>query len=164
MKYICVAKSLPMRLGRDKAERTLLGPTITDDDPVLSDAEVAQWLDLFGPVDENALTQPPPKPIPPKPCQLLSLNRKWKKQTSDLPKPPATALTAKTPNLAMRNYANGSPFLAASYSLKQNHQQKANDKPAKKATPHAKKKKTPNPHNLKDNDLAAWNAYFGQDD
>ncbi|NJN53674.1 MAG: NYN domain-containing protein [Anaerolineae bacterium] len=56
------------------------GPTITDDSPVVSDAEVADWLAAFGPVDEKAIRRRP-KLIPP-----------------NVPPPPEPATTAETPS------------------------------------------------------------------
>ena len=152
------------RISADKKERILPGPTITDDDPVISDAEVAQWLDLFGPVDEKALKKRP-KPIPP--------NRPLPEPEPDLepadttPKPPASH-DRENPELSdeeLREWLSlfaSEPKEDAEPSSKPATKSEA--KPDQKQAPRAKKKKAPNPHNLNNKDLNAWNAYFGQDD
>ncbi|MBK8902613.1 MAG: NYN domain-containing protein [Anaerolineaceae bacterium] len=163
MKHIRSEK-FAMRLGRDREERFLPGPTITDDDPVISDAEVAQWLDLFGPVDEKALRNRP-KPIPPTRAIPEPAPEEAEETT---PKPPATA-DRENPELSddeLREWLSlfgGEPKQAAPATDKSTSGKPAANKPAA-SKPAAKKKKSPNPHNLSDKDLDAWNAYFGQDE
>ena len=156
------SEKFAMRLSRDKEERTLPGPTITDEDPVISDAEVEQWLDLFGPVDEKALRRRP-KPIPPnRPAPEPEPEPEAEPATS--PKPPATS-DRENPELSddeLREWLTlfgGEPKKAAP----------ATNKPATKTNKPtigkpATKTKSPNPHKLSKKDLDAWNAYFGQDD
>ncbi|WP_420627331.1 NYN domain-containing protein [Candidatus Leptofilum sp.] len=148
------------RLNGDKEEHILPGPTVTDDDPIISDAEVEQWLDLFGPVDENALRNRP-KPIPPN--RPLPEPEPEPEAEPATPKPPASS-DRKNPELSdeeLREWLTlfgGEPKQAAPTTNKPTA-----DKP-KTRKPAAKKKKSSNPHELSNEDLDAWNAYFGQDD
>ena len=164
MKHIRSEK-FAMRLSSEKAERNLPGPTITDQDPILSDAEVAQWLDLFGPVDEKALKKRP-KPIPP--TRALSEPEPEPETEPDpIPKPPALT-DRENPELSDEELHEwlalfgGTPKPVAQPPAKQAGKSAA--KPVPKTAPPTTKKKSPNPQNLKEDDLAAWNAYFGQDD
>ncbi|WP_420642014.1 NYN domain-containing protein [Candidatus Leptofilum sp.] len=148
------------RLNDDKEERILPGPTITDEDPVISDAEVSEWLDLFGPVDENALRNRP-KPIPPN--RLIPEPEPEPEEAEAIPKPPASS-DRENPELSDEELLEWLTLFGG--EPKQEPQ--SINKPTtetKKAKPRPqKKKKSPNPHNLSDKDLDAWNAYFGQDD
>ncbi|MCB8979401.1 MAG: NYN domain-containing protein [Ardenticatenaceae bacterium] len=155
------SEKFAMRLSRDKEERTLPGPTITDEDPVISDAEVAQWLDLFGPVDEKALRRRP-KPIPP--------NRAVPEPEPEeaepvAPKPPASS-DRENPELSDDELREWLTLFGSEPKEKTPTTNKPATKTNKPAAgkPAAKKKKSPNPHNLSDKDMDAWNAYFGQDE
>lgn len=158
------SEKFAMRLGRDKAERTLPGPTISDDDPVISDAEVEQWLDLFGPVDEKALRNRP-RPIPPN--RAIPEPEPEPEEPDTTPKPPATA-DRENPELSDEELREWLTLFGG----EPKQEQKSPGKPAaepgaksdQKQAPRPKKKKAKNPQNLNDEDLAAWNAYFGQDD
>jgi hypothetical protein len=159
MKHIR-SERFAMRLGRDKEERTLPGPTVTDDDPLISDAEVAQWLDLFGPVDEKALHRRP-KPIPPN--RAIPEPEPEPEEPDLTPKPPAST-DRENPELSDEELREWLTLFSSEPKQAQKPADKAAGKPVKKAQPRPKKKKSPNPHKLKDEDLAAWNAYFGQDE
>jgi predicted RNA-binding protein with PIN domain len=164
MKHIRSEK-FAMRLGTDRAERTLPGPTITDDDPVISDAEVEQWLDLFGPVDEKALKKRP-KPVPPN--RVIAEPEPEEAEPDPIPKPPAST-DRENPELSdeeLREWLtlfSSEPKQATPATNKPATNKPTSSKPTS-SKPAAKKKKSPNPQNLKDEDLTAWNAYFGQDD
>ena len=153
-----------LHLSQDRAERTLPSPTFSDDDPVVSDAEVEQWLELFGPVDEAALKKRP-KPIPPNRI-IPEPEPEPAAKPAAKPKPPAS-LNRENPELSddeLREWLTlfgDEPKEKPKPSAKSG---KTRAKPSPKATPRPKKKKSPNPQNLNNDDLAAWNAYFGQDD
>lgn len=155
------SEKFAMRLSSDKAERTQPAPTHPNDDPVISDAEVAQWLDLFGPVDEKALKKRP-KPVPPTRA-IPEPEPEPEAAETAVPKPPATA-DRENPELSdeeLREWLalfGSEPKQAAPATNKPTTNKPAASKPA------AKKKKSPNPHNLSNKDLDAWNAYFGQDE
>jgi uncharacterized protein len=153
-----------LHLSQDRAERSLPAPTFSDDDPVVSDAEVDQWLELFGPVDEAALKKRP-KPIPPNRIIPEPEPEPAEKPVAK-PKPPAN-LNRENPELSddeLREWLTlfgGEPQAKAKPSSKTG---KAKVEPTPQATSRPKKKNSPNPHNLKDDDLTAWNAYFGKDE
>jgi len=149
------------RLSADKKERTLPGPTVSDDDPVISDAEVAQWLNLFGPVDEKALKKRP-KPIPPN--RIIPEPEPEVEEPAAVPKPPAST-DRENPELSDEELREWLALFGSEPKQAEKPAGKPAAKSSKKAAPRPKKKKkSPNPQNLKDDDLAAWNAYFGQDD
>ena len=155
------SEKFAMRLGRDKEERSLPGPTITDDDPVISDAEVAQWLDLFGPVDEKAFKKRP-KPIPPN--RLVPEPEPEPEVEPDpTPKPPASA-NRENPELSDEELREWLALFGSKPKQEQKPPGKPGSQARKKAASRPQKKKSPNPPNLSDEDLATWNAYFGQDD
>jgi predicted RNA-binding protein with PIN domain len=149
------------RLTGEQEERSLPGPTIIDEDPVISDAEVAQWLDLFGPVDEKALRNRP-KPVPPNRI-IPEPEPESEPEEESIPKPPAST-DRENPELSdeeLREWLalfGSAPKPATPTTKKPTASKPAANKPT------TKKKKSPNPHKLKEDDLAAWNAYFGQDD
>ena len=154
------SEKFAMRLGRDREERTLPGPTITDDDPVISDAEVAQWLDLFGPVDEKALRNRP-RPIPPN--RAIPEPEPEPEPEDKTPKPPASH-DRENPELSDDELREWLTLFGSEPKPAAPATHKPAAKTKKKSTPSPKKKKSPNPQNLSNEDLAAWNAYFGQDD
>lgn len=150
------------RLTGEKEERSLPGPTITDDDPVISDAEVAQWLDLFGPVDEKALRRRP-KPVPPNRV-IPEPEPEPEEEPDAVPKPPATA-DRENPELSDEELREWLALFGGESKQAEQPSGKPAAKSSNKAGPRPKKKKkSSNPHNLKDEDLSAWNAYFGQDE
>jgi len=149
-----------MYLSSEREERSLLGPTVTDEDPVISDAEVAQWLDLFGPVDEKALRRRP-KPIPPN--RAIPEPEPEPEEAELVPKPPAST-DRENPELSDAELREWLALFGGEPRQVPKSSAKSDDKPAKKATPRPKKKKTKNPQNLNDEDLATWKAYFGQDE
>jgi predicted RNA-binding protein with PIN domain len=165
MKHIRSDK-FALRLSRDREERTQPRPTSPADDPVISDAEVAQWLDLFGPVDEKALRRRP-KPVPPTRA-VPEPEPEPEAEPATSPKPPA-ATDRENPELSddeLREWLTlfgREPKEEPPATNKPTTSKPATSKPAA-GKPAAKKKKSPNPHNLSDKDLDAWNAYFGQDE
>ncbi|MAU02009.1 MAG: hypothetical protein CL608_33150 [Anaerolineaceae bacterium] len=160
MKHIRSEK-FAQRLSADKEERTLPGPTVTDDDPIISDAEVEQWLDLFGPVDEKALRRRP-KPIPPN--RAIPEPEPEPEETEAIPKPPA-ATDRENPELSDEELREWLALFGGETRQVEQQAEKPASQAKKKAAPRAKKKKkSPNPKNLSEEDLAAWNAYFGQDE
>ncbi len=161
MKHIRSEK-FALRLVSDRAERTLPGPTITDPDPILSDAEVEQWLDLFGPVDEKALRRSP-KPVPPNRSVPEPEPEPEEAEPATSPKPPATA-NRENPELSDEELHEWLALFSSEPKQATPATNKPATKPSEKSQPSPKKKKSPNPHNLKEDDLTAWNAYFGQDD
>lgn len=148
-----------VRLQGDTEARILPGPTITDDDPIISDAEVDQWLTLFGPVDEAALRKRP-KPIPP---NRLIPEPEPEPEEDPTPKPPASS-DRENPELSDDELREWLTLFGSEPKPESKSSSKTEAKPTKKNVPPPKKKKSPNPQKLKDDDLAAWNAYFGQDD
>ncbi len=159
MKHIRSEK-FAQRLSADKEERTLPGPTTTDDDPVISDAEVELWLDLFGPVDEKALRNRP-KPIPPN--RTIPEPEPEPEEAKLVPKPPAST-DRENPELSDEELREWLALFGGEPRQVEKQAEKPASKSSKKGTPRRKKKKSPNPQNLSDEDLAAWNAYFGQDE
>lgn len=158
MKYLR-SEQFATRLGRDKAERTLPDPTISDDDPIISDAEVAQWLDLFGPVDEKALRNRP-RPVPPN--RIIPEPEPEPEEEPATLKPPATA-DRENPELSDEELLEWLTLFGGEPKPTPKPSAKPATKKGKKQAPRPKKKKSPNPQNLSDDDLAAWNAYFGND-
>lgn len=165
MKHIRSDK-FALRLSQDREERIQPRPTSPADDPVISDAEVAQWLDLFGPVDEKALRRRP-KPVPPTRA-APEPEPEPEAEPATSPKPPA-ATDRENPELSDDELREWLTL----FGREPKEEPPATNKPttskpvASKPTsgkPAAKKKKSPNPHNLSDKDLNAWNAYFGQDE
>jgi predicted RNA-binding protein with PIN domain len=155
-----------LRLSTDRAERSQPRPTSPADDPVISDAEVAQWLDLFGPVDEKALRRRP-KPVPP--TRAIPEPEPEPEAAEPAPPKPPAATDRENPELSDEELREWLTL----FGREPKEEPPATNKPttSKPATsktaagkPAAKKKKSPNPHNLSDKDLDAWNAYFGQDD
>lgn len=155
-----------LRLSTDRAERSQSRPTSPADDPVISDAEVAQWLDLFGPVDEKALRRRP-KPVPP--TRAIPEPESEPEAAEPAPPKPPAATDRENPELSdeeLREWLTlfgREPKEEPPATNKPTTSKPATSKPAA-GKPAAKKKKSPNPHNLSDKDLNAWNAYFGQDD
>lgn len=155
-----------LRLSTDRAERSQSHPTSPADDPVISDAEVAQWLDLFGPVDEKALRRRP-KPVPP--TRAIPEPEPEPEAAEPAPPKPPAATDRENPELSdeeLREWLTlfgREPKEEPPATNKPTTSKPATSKPAA-GKPAAKKKKSPNPHNLSDKDLNAWNAYFGQDE
>ena len=157
------SEKFAMRLSADREERTLPGPTITDDHPIISDAEVEQWLDLFGPVDEKALRRRP-KPVPPnRPAPEPEPEPEEAEEVT--PKPPASA-DRENPELSDDELREWLTLFGGEPKEKTPTTSKPTTKTNKPAAgnPAVKKKKTSNPHKLSKKDLDAWNAYFGKDE
>ncbi len=141
-------------------QETPPGPTITDDDPVISEAEVADWLATFGPVDERAIRNRP-KPIPPNlpPPEPEPVN------TPDTPPPP---LNREEPQLSNKELDEWLALFGGEPKKKKVGKE-AHPTATTKATPAATPKKprrpsTNNPHNLSPEDLAAWQDFASRED
>lgn len=128
------------------------GPTIADE-PTLTEGEIADWLALFGPVDEQALRNRP-KPVPP----------------NLPPPPPPEPEEAETPT--PRVYNREEPQLSNKELEEWLALFGADAKPASKQPPTAprplakgkKRRPSANPHNLSPDDLAAWQAFANPDE
>ena len=154
------SEKFAMRLGRKKEEPILPGPTITDDDPVISHAEVEQWLDLFGPVDEEALRNRP-KPVPPNRAEPEP--EPDTEEEAAVPKAPASS-DRENPELSDEELKEWLTLFGSKPKQQNKPAEKSAAPPRKKAAPRSTKKKSPTPHTLSDDDLNAWNAYFGKDE
>lgn len=157
------SEKFALRLSTDRAERTQPRPTHTADDPIISDAEVAHWLDLFGPVDEKALRRRP-KPIPPTRA-VPEPEPEPEEAEPATPKPPASS-DRENPELSDEELREWLTLFGSEPkpTAPTTNQPTSKTNAGKKSQPPAQKKKSPNPHNLSDKDLDAWNAYFGQDE
>ncbi len=139
-----------------KKRRREQSPAPDTDDPIITDAEVAEWLDVFGPVPERKAAPPPRSrqaaPPPPK------------------PKPKARTGAAFTALASSENPELNEAEVAEWMDLFK----KAAPSPAPKKEKAAKKKRaTPKPpviapkiertnDKISDDDLAAWQSWFGQ--
>lgn len=127
-------------------------------DPRLSESELKQWLDLFGPVPER-------KPPPPKRPQRPKPKKKKKKRPGTL----ATPADRENPTLEDEDLdAWLALFGGEKKEAKLDAARGAQETPKrKKGRPRAKSPKPAadkNPHGLSEEDLKAWNAYFGKDE
>ncbi|MCP4422119.1 MAG: NYN domain-containing protein [Chloroflexi bacterium] len=153
-----------LHLSQDRAARSLPDPSFSDDDPVISAAEVDQWLEMFGPVDEEAL-QKRPLPIPPNRI-IPEPEPEQEAKVATIPKPPAST-DRENPELSDEELREWLTLFGGEPKKKEELGTKSGKTAVFKSTkksPPRPKKKTPNPQNLKDDDLADWNAYFGQDE
>ncbi len=126
-------------------------PSVTDDTPVLSDTEVAEWLATFGPVDEKALRRRP-RPVPPnQPSEPEPAAEQEK------PSPSQTAVrNREDPQL---NEKEVEEWLSLFGTEPQPKPPSAQPAPKKQTSPKAKRAPKANPHNLTPDDLAAWQAF-----
>lgn len=161
MKHIRSEK-FAQRLSTDRAERQQPRPAAAEDQPVLSDDEVNEWLELFGPVDEKALRKRA-KPIPPnrQPPEPEAEPEEAEEETA-VPSLPTPA-DRENPELSDAELRQWLALFGGEPESPPETQETSNKK--RTASPKRKKrKKAPNPHDISDEDLAAWNAYFGQDE
>lgn len=121
-------------------------------DPRLSESELKEWLDLFGPVPER---NPKPKPAPKKRV-VQKRKKKGKLATPDNRENPELAEEDLDAWLAL---FGGEKKTAAPKQPTQKRRPKSGKKPDQKQQPAA----DDNPHGLSDEDLRAWKAYFGDD-
>lgn len=128
-------------------------PPVTDNAPVLSDTEVAEWLAAFGPVDERALRRRPrpvPPNQPPEPEPVVE---------QEEPSPSQTAVYNREEPQLNEKEVDEWLALFGPEPGPQPKQPPAQPAPKKQTGPKAKRPKTPNPHNLTPDDLAAWQAF-----
>lgn len=121
--------------------------------PVISKEEVAEWLELFGPEPE---LKPPP--------------RKRKKTVSQRAKPKrkgslATPKDRENPELEEADLDAWLALFGGEKSAPAKHKKSsgAKSKRQPKRRSGKPKAKPENPHGLSDEDLRAWNDYFGKD-
>lgn len=132
------------------------GPTIADE-PSLSEGEVAEWLALFGPVDEKALRNRP-KPVPPN----LPPPPAPEPEPADEPMP--RVYNREEPQLSHKELEEwlglfGGEPKPATKKEASGPRPLANGKSGKPS-----KGKGRNPHNLSADDLAAWHAFAHPDE
>ncbi len=136
-----------------KKKRREIAPAPETDDPIITDAEVAEWLDLFGPVPER-------KPVAPSRPQQVAPPPK--------PKPKARKGAAFTALASSENPELNETEIAEWMELFQ--EAAPSPPPEKKAK---EKKATPKPaintpkiertnDVISDDDLSAWQDWFGQ--
>lgn len=136
---------------------TLPGPTISDEKPVLSEAEVAEWLALFGPVDDKALRRRP-KPIPP--------NLPPEPEPEPEPdKSKPVVYNREEPQLSEKDLADWlALFGGEKKPEKEEEGKRPSPAPTTSARPKRARAKTSNPHKLRPDDLAAWQNFINQED
>ncbi|MCA9931878.1 MAG: NYN domain-containing protein [Anaerolineales bacterium] len=124
-----------------------------DANPVISESEVQEWLDLFGPVPER-------KPPPPRRRKKAAAPPKEPKRKGIL----ATPADRENPEL---EDADLDAWLALfggekTETPKKKKAGKPKSSSKQKAKPAKPKSKPNNPQILSEEDLKAWNDYFGQ--
>lgn len=72
---ILKSEKFVMKLGQESIEKRIMETAVVDDDPLVSQAEVDEWLDLFGPVPER-----PPSPKPTKKKKATKSTAKQRKK------------------------------------------------------------------------------------
>ncbi|MBX3057922.1 MAG: NYN domain-containing protein [Anaerolineae bacterium] len=148
-------------------QETLPGPTITDDDPIISEAEVADWLATFGPVDERAIRRRP-RPIPPNlppPAPEIVATAAGSQES-----PPGTIappINREEPQLNEKELEEWLALFGGEAKPKKKQEERARAAAPEKPTVEPSRRprpKTHNPHNLSPDDLAAWQEFASQDD
>ncbi len=142
-------------------QETPPGPTITDDDPVISEAEVADWLATFGPVDERAIRNRP-KPIPPN----LPPPEPEPLPTPDTPPLP---LNREEPQLSNKELDEWLALFGGEPKKKKPAKETRPTTPTAPATavppkPRRSRPSTNNPHNLSPDDLAVWQDFANREE
>lgn len=145
-------------------QETPPGPTITDDDPVISDAEVADWLAAFGPVDERAIRRRP-KPVPPNlpppaPEPVTAV-------TTPTTSPPPTPIDREEPQLNEKELEEWLALFGGEAKPKKKKEERPPAAAPKKPTadpPRRPRPQTNNPHNLSPEDLAAWQDFANREE
>lgn len=147
------SEKFAMLLGK-QWEDTPPGPSLIDDDPVISDMEVAEWLSMFGPVDEKALKSRP-KPIPPtrqpEPTEA-------EKEAEESYKPASN--NREEPEMSDKELQEWLEMFGKAPKPKP----KPVEKDTAVAPPKKKRPPAPNPHNLNRKDLDAWQEFIGTDE
>ena len=125
-------------------------------DPRLSESEIKEWLDLFGPVPER------PKPAPKKPKPKSTAPAKPKRRKGKL----TTPADRENPELADEDLdAWLALFGGEKKADTQTDAPDSDQKPSKKkrkSSTGQKKKPSDNPHGLSDDDLDAWMRFTGE--
>lgn len=149
-------------------QETPPGPTITDDDPAISEAEVADWLAAFGPVDERAIRNRP-KPVPPN----LPLPEPEVTATAagNQGSPPGaivpTPINREEPQLNEMELEEWLALFGGETKPKKKQDEQPPAAAPKKPTAEPSRRprpKTRNPHNLSPEDLAAWQEFASRDE
>jgi hypothetical protein len=147
------SEKFALRLGKQWDE-TPPGPTFSDDDPILSDMEVQEWLNAFGPADENALKNRP-KPIPPTRGTKTSEEEEVEPETY---KPAAN--NREDPEMSDQELREWLEIFDQAAKSKPN----TANKDTAVSRPRKKRLNRPNPHGLNRQDLEAWQEFTNQDD
>lgn len=128
---------------------------------MISEAEVADWLATFGPVDERAIRNRP-KPIPPNlpPPEPEPVN------TPDTPPLP---LNREEPQLSNKELDEWLALFGGEPKKKKPTKEMRPTTPTAPATavppkPRRSRPSTNNPHNLSPDDLAAWQDFANRDE
>lgn len=153
------SQKFAMRMESQMAERQQ--PKVIDPqtDPHINDAEIAEWLELFGPVDEEAVRQ-----------QADAARRRRQKPPQEVEQesqpesqPPPANTDRENPELSDQELAEWLALFGGD-SPKDDNRAKPKDKSSR---PKPRRRPTPqkdNPYNLKRSDLDAWEAFANQDD
>lgn len=130
------------------------------DDPDISEQEVEEWLQLFGPVDEDAIQ-----------AQIAENRRRRQKKTHTEPEPepePEETVPPLPTPVDRENPELSDAELEEWLALFGGEVKKPTDKETTKKRPvSSKKKRKPklkrkNPYNLDEDDLDAWEAFLNQ--
>ena len=150
MKYLRSETFAPSLTEIGAARQTPTEP----EDPRLSEDEVQEWLELFGPVDEEALRQRP-KPIPPR--RKAAASQKKPKPETEEHKPviPASS-NREDPQMSETE-------LAEWLALFGGQPEKPAKSSGKKQSGEKRPSKSEAPNKLDDDDLAAWQEFIGRD-
>jgi hypothetical protein len=150
------SEKFALKLGRQWEER-LPGPTITDTEPALSEMEINEWLEMFGPVDEQALRRRP-SPIPP----TRRTPEPEPEAAPETPLPPASS-NREDPMMSEKELAEWLDLFGSAPPPEK--QSPPSSPPASKPTSQRRRrKKADNPHNLKQDDLNAWHDFLGREE
>lgn len=150
MKYLRSETFAPSLAETGAARLTPAEP----EDPALSEDEVQEWLELFGPVDEEALRQRP-KPVLPRAKAAASQEK---------PKPEAEEHKPVIPASSNREDPQMSETELAEWLALFDGQPEASAKSSGERGGGKRPSKPETPNNLDDDDLAAWQDFIGHDD
>jgi len=147
-----------MKLGKQWEEQ-IPGPTVADDETPLSDLEVKEWLEIFGPVDETQLRRRP-TPIPP-----TRRPEPEPEPEEPGPPPPPASRNREDPQMSDTELQEWLALFGDAPDRKPDSAAADKEKKSPSKPPRRRpRKKTANPHNLKRNDLDAWNAFLGKEE
>ena len=142
----------------------LPAPTVTeDDDRQLSDAEVNEWLNIFGPVDEEALRNRP---------EIIPPNRKLPEPEPEAEKEPTVYEPAsnnrENPEMSDQELREWMVLFREAEQKKKaadattTSQATEGKKVRRKIIRRIRKRIVKNPHKLDKDDLTDWNNYINQ--